>query len=84
MIFRKSIIVSLLFFSFFANLFAGGDVRGWVILSDNMDHAIQTIRTAKEYDINQLQLSHEIIHDLKAIREKKVCEQVNKLIHLAH
>ena len=65
---RRLIIVSSFFLSFFANLFAGGNVRGWIILSDNMDRAIRTIKTAKEYNINQLQLSHEIIHDLKAIK----------------
>ena len=81
---RRLIIVSSFFLSFFANLFAGGNVRGWIILSDNMDRAIRTIKTAKEYNINQLQLSHEIIHDLKAIKEEKVCEQVNKLIRFAH
>lgn len=81
---RRLIIVSSFFLSFFANLFAGGNVRGWIILSDNMDRAIRTIKTAKEYNINQLQLSHEIIHDLKAIKEEKVCEQVNELIRLAH
>lgn len=81
---KRFIVVGFFFFFFFANLFAGGSVRGWIILSDNMEHAIRTIKTAKEYNINQLQLSHEIIHDLKAIKEKKVCEQVKKLIHLAH
>ena len=82
---RRLIIVSF-FFSYLSLqiFFADGSVRGWIILSDNMDRAIRTIKTAKEYNINQLQLSHEIIHDLKAIKEEKVCEQVNKLIRLAH
>jgi hypothetical protein len=81
---RRSIIVGLFFFSFLTTVFAVGNVRGWVILSDNMDNAIRTIKTAKEYNINQLQLSHEIIHDFKEIKKRKVCEQVNNLIHLAH
>ena len=66
---RRLIIVSFFFLSFFANIFADGSVRGWIILSDNMERAIRTIKTAKEYNINQLQLSHEIIHDLKDIKE---------------
>lgn len=81
---RRYIIIGLFFLSVSANVFAGESVRGWILLSDNMDKAVRTIRTAKEFNINQLQLSHEIIHDLKAIKERKVCEQVNELIHLAH
>ena len=64
--------------------FNNKDVRGWIILSDDMNAAIQTIKAAKEYDINQLQLSHEIIHDLREIKNEKVCAQVNELVNLAH
>ena len=64
--------------------FNNKDVRGWIILSDDMNAAIQTIKAAKEYDINQLQLSHEIIHDLREIKTEKVCAQVNELVNLAH
>lgn len=80
----RFIIIGFLFFSFPIDVSAGGSIRGWVILSDNMDNAIRTIKAAKEYNINQLQLSHEIIHDLKEIKERGVCEQVNNLIRLAH
>ena len=64
--------------------FNNKDVRGWIILSDDMNAAVRTIKAAKEYDINQLQLSHEIIHDLREIKNEKVCAQVNELVNLAH
>ncbi|WP_455505517.1 hypothetical protein [Coprobacter sp.] len=60
------------------------DVRGWIILSDNMDAAVRTIKAASKYNINQLQLSHEIIHDLREIKNEKVCRQVNELVNMAH
>ena len=47
---RRFIIVSFFFLSFFADAFAGGNVRGWIILSDNMDCAVRTIKRAKEYN----------------------------------
>ncbi|MDR1502884.1 MAG: hypothetical protein LBT43_10565 [Prevotella sp.] len=59
-------------------------IRGWIILSNNMDNAIETIKTAKKYNINHLQLSHQIVHDLREVKNKKVCEQVNQLVRLAH
>ena len=64
--------------------FNNKDVRGWIILSDDMNAAVRTIKAAKEYDINQLQLSHEIIHDLREIKTEKVCAQVNELVNMAH
>lgn len=64
--------------------FNNKDVRGWIILSDDMNAAVRTIKAAKEYDINQLQLSHEIIHDLREIKKEKVCAQVNELVNMAH
>ncbi len=62
----------------------GDEVRGWIILSDNMDNAVETIQAAKRYNINQLQLSHRIIHDLREVKNKSVCERVNYLTRLAH
>ena len=64
---------------------AGGDgVRGWIILSDNMDNAIETIKTAKRYNVNHLQLSHHIVHDLREVKDEKVRDQVNSLTRMAH
>jgi hypothetical protein len=59
-------------------------VRSWTILSNNMDNARMTIKTAKEYEINQLQLSHQIVHDLMEIRDPVKRKQVNELTALAH
>ena len=44
-------------------------VRGWNILSDDTTQAEETIRAAaSEYGINHLQLSHEIVMDLRRVR----------------
>lgn len=59
-------------------------VRGWIILSDHMENAIETIKAAKDYNINHLQLSHQIVHDLREVKEEKVRDHVNKLVGLAH
>lgn len=68
----------------FPDRFDNKNIRGWIILSDDMSAAVRTIKAAKEYDINQLQLSHEIIHDLREIKNEKVCAQVNELVNMAH
>lgn len=68
----------------FPDRFDNKNIRGWIILSDDMSAAVRTIKAAKEYDINQLQLSHEIIHDLREIKNEKVCTQVNELVNMAH
>lgn len=60
------------------------EIRGWIILSDNMDNAITTIKAARDYKINHLQLSHHIVHDLMEVRQEPVRHQVNKLTRLAH
>ena len=64
--------------------FDNKNIRGWIILSNDMSAAVRTIKAVKEYDINQLQLSHEIIHDLREIKNEKVCAQVNELVNMAH
>lgn len=59
-------------------------IRGWIILSDDMENAVTTIKAAGNYNINHLQLSHHIIHNLKDIRKDAVRKQVNELTGLAH
>ncbi|WP_163175508.1 hypothetical protein [Bacteroides sp. 51] len=59
-------------------------VRGWIILSNHMDNAVETIKSAAEYNINHFQLSHHIVHDLREVKNKSVREQVNTLTRLAH
>lgn len=59
-------------------------VRGWIILSDDIENAITTIKTAKQYDINHIQLSHELVHNLMEVKNESVCANVNRLTDLAH
>jgi murein DD-endopeptidase MepM/ murein hydrolase activator NlpD len=58
---------------------AGGQVRGWTILSDSDAGADAVIAAAKPYKINHLQLSHEIVHDLREVREPAKQAQANRL-----
>jgi hypothetical protein len=60
-------------------------VRGWNILSDHRENALRVIDVAeKEYDINHLQLSHDIVHDLKDIKKDEKRDLVNLLTREAH
>jgi hypothetical protein len=60
------------------------EVRGWTILSDRMENAVATIKAAREYDINQIQLSHQIVMDLMEVRNPTKQKQINELTTLAH
>ncbi len=59
-------------------------VRGWTILSDREPDALAVIAAASAYRINHLQLSHEIVHDLRELREPKRLALVRRLIDAAH
>ncbi|MFI7637942.1 hypothetical protein [Nonomuraea sp. NPDC049400] len=63
---------------------AGQRVRGWTILSDSEAGADAVIDAAKPYKINHLQLSHEIVHDLREVREPAKQAQANRLTRAAH
>ncbi|MGI5285400.1 hypothetical protein ACQEVF_18980 [Nonomuraea polychroma] len=63
---------------------AAGPVRGWTILSDSDAGADAVIAAAKPYKINHLQLSHEIVHDLREVREPAKQAQANRLTKAAH
>ena len=43
-----------------------------------------SVEKAKKYRVNQIQLSHQIVHNLKEVKRQDVCEQVNVLTELAH
>ncbi|MFI6297393.1 hypothetical protein ACIBEJ_37770 [Nonomuraea sp. NPDC050790] len=60
------------------------DVRGWTILSDDDAGADAVIAAAPRYDINHLQLSHDIVHDLREVREEPRRVQANRLTAAAH
>ena len=64
--------------------FAQTVVKGWTLLSNDSCKAELAVKTAKQYDINHLQLSHLIVHDLREVRQPAKQKQVNSLIKLAH
>ncbi|MEM9158480.1 MAG: hypothetical protein AAGB46_05475 [Verrucomicrobiota bacterium] len=59
-------------------------IRGWTLLSDNEAKAMKAIETAADYQINHLQLSHKIIHDLNKVDKPETQKLVNRLIDAAH
>jgi hypothetical protein len=59
-------------------------IRGWTLLSDSEKDDLAVIAAAREYDINHLQLSHEIVMDLRDVKEEKVRGLVNRLTDAAH
>lgn len=62
----------------------GTPVRGWTILTDSEPDAMATIAAAPAYDINHLQLSHLIVHDLREVKDDEKCAVVNRLTDAAH
>ena len=85
MIKKQLLTIYLLSILFSINSMAlDSDIRGWIILSNNQDNAVETIKAAKQYNVNHLQLSHHIVHDLREVKNEKVREQVNSLTRLAH
>ncbi|MBD9168387.1 MAG: hypothetical protein EGQ00_15450 [Parabacteroides johnsonii] len=81
---KYSIIILIMLSLTFQGIGKELSVQGWIILSNNMDNAIETIEKAKKYRVNQIQLSHQIVHNLKEVKRQDVCEQVNVLTELAH
>jgi hypothetical protein len=61
-----------------------GQVRGWTILSDSDAGADAVIAAAPSYRVNHLQLSHQIVHDLREVREPAKQAQANRLTGVAH
>ena len=59
-------------------------VRGWNILSDNEPNALRVIEAASNYDINHLQLSHEIVMDLRDVRDTARQGLTRRLTRRAH
>jgi hypothetical protein len=65
-------------------LAAGQAARGWTLLSDHEADDLATLAAARSYDINHVQLSHEIVHDLREIKDDRRCALVNRLTDAAH
>jgi hypothetical protein len=59
-------------------------VRGWTILSDSVPDALVTIAAAPAYHINHVQLSHQIVHDLREIKGDAKRDLVKELTGAAH
>lgn len=59
-------------------------IRGWSILTDNAAEIAKVINKAPEYDINHLQLSHDLIMDLRQVKDPEKQRQINDLIDRAH
>ena len=60
-------------------------IRGWNISSGNVDNALRVIDVAStSYDINHLQFSHQLVHNLKDVRPAGKAELVNRLASYAH
>lgn len=59
-------------------------IRGWTILSDSEKDDLAVIAAAREYGINHLQLSHEVIMDLSDARDEKTRGLVHRLASAAH
>jgi len=59
-------------------------VQGWNILSDSFEDDMVTITAARYYNINHLQLSHDLLMDLQEIRDPGRQNLVNRLIDEAH
>lgn len=60
------------------------EVRGWNILSDNEPNALRVIEAVSNYDINHLQLSHQIVMDLRDVRDTARQGLTRRLTRLAH
>lgn len=59
-------------------------VKGWIILSDNLEHGYEVIDRAPAYDINHLQLSHHVIHDLRHVRDRERLDLAKAFLKRAH
>ncbi|SHE53043.1 hypothetical protein SAMN05444274_101609 [Mariniphaga anaerophila] len=60
-------------------------IRGWNILSNNIGMASRAIDACPDYEINHLQLSHDLMMDLKDVRENpRKLMNTRKLIKDAH
>ena len=59
-------------------------VQGWNILSRQEEQAERVIERSRDYNINHLQLSHQIIMDLRHAKNPEVAAKVNRLTKKAH
>jgi len=62
----------------------GQAVKGWNILSASQEDDLAVIAAARKYGINHLQLSHDLVHNLREMKDEKRRGQVSQLIDKAH
>ncbi len=62
----------------------GQTARGWTLLSNSEPDDLAVIAASRAYGINHLELSHQIVMDLREIRDPKRQGLVNRLIDAAH
>lgn len=59
-------------------------IRGWTILSNSVSDATAVIDAARGYSINHLQLSHQIVDELRELRDADRRAAVRQLVEAAH
>lgn len=59
-------------------------IIGWNILTDHTPTALKTLKASKNYQVNHLQLSHDICHNLKDVKHQWNRNIVNMLTKKAH
>ena len=60
------------------------EIRAWNILTDHTPTAYKTLNASVNYPVNQLQLSHQICHNLKDVKHQWNRNIVNGLTKKAH
>jgi hypothetical protein len=60
-----------------------GQVRAWTLLSASEEDDLAVIARARDYGINQIQLSHELMMDLREMREPARRARVLRLVKAA-
>ena len=59
-------------------------ITGWNILTDHTPTALKTLKASSGYNVNHLQLSHDICHDLKDVKHQWNRNIVKMLTNKAH
>lgn len=59
-------------------------IRGWTLLSDDLESGDKVLDHIEEYKINHIQLSHHIIHDLRHVKDTARLKKIQYFIKKAH
>jgi hypothetical protein len=60
------------------------EVRGWTLLSSSLDDGLAVVARARDYDVTQLQLSHQLVTELRELRRADKLDRVRVLTEAAH